>query len=434
MGKQSRTEQKLIELLNAPENSNRCGECGSTYPTWASCNLGIFLCGRCASVHRKLGRDISQVKSLSLDKWGDSDVSKLERMGNRRAKSIWNPKKEPFPFTADDDINSVETFLRLKYIDGKFRYDSIDPDEYFGHNGRNSYDDYDQDEENDRFRRSRPSTVSSSKYSSRSRSRHSRYSRPASSRAIRLTHMPPSVEEKRRFYATSYRISRDMGLDQDLLIEALVLANGDSNLAVEAVLLDTETSKSDEPAPPLPRRRENLLSSDKTGMPSTVSGQDWMSSSPPPQTGFQQTQPTGFQAQQQQPSNLQPFLDQATGMVVYVDSVTGQQYLDTNSMQQAPQQTGVDKSTIMSLYQRPDLFTSPVAVTEEQKQAIQQQLQQQQLQLQLQLQQLQMQQLTQQQLQQLPMAQQQQYLMQQQQMQQQMLQQQMMQQQQGYWR
>lgn len=36
--------------------------------------LGIFLCMRCAGLHRKLGTHISKVKSLSMDKWDNAQV------------------------------------------------------------------------------------------------------------------------------------------------------------------------------------------------------------------------------------------------------------------------------------------------------------------------------------------------------------------------
>ena len=36
--------------------------------------LGIFLCMRCASLHRKLGTHISKVKSLSMDSWSNEQV------------------------------------------------------------------------------------------------------------------------------------------------------------------------------------------------------------------------------------------------------------------------------------------------------------------------------------------------------------------------
>lgn len=45
-----------------------------TGPRWASWNLGIFLCIRCAGIHRNLGVHISRVKSVNLDSWTPEQV------------------------------------------------------------------------------------------------------------------------------------------------------------------------------------------------------------------------------------------------------------------------------------------------------------------------------------------------------------------------
>ena len=45
-----------------------------TYCTDAYDQLGIFLCMRCAALHRKLGTHITKVKSLSMDSWSNEQV------------------------------------------------------------------------------------------------------------------------------------------------------------------------------------------------------------------------------------------------------------------------------------------------------------------------------------------------------------------------
>ena len=146
----------LLGLLNAPGNRNECCECSSSYPTWASCNLGIFLCGRCASAHRALGEDVSLVKSLSLDSWSREELNFMEMMGNERNHRVWNNRRVPFPFNGEDK-DSVISFLRDKYVLGKFRSTPISEEDYHldvlnpedlsrSHRGRRDrFRDYDDD-------------------------------------------------------------------------------------------------------------------------------------------------------------------------------------------------------------------------------------------------------------------------------------------------
>lgn len=41
--------------------TNVCADCGADHPHWASVNRGVLLCDECSSIHRQLGRHISQV-------------------------------------------------------------------------------------------------------------------------------------------------------------------------------------------------------------------------------------------------------------------------------------------------------------------------------------------------------------------------------------
>lgn len=45
-----------------------------TGPRWASWNIGIFICIRCAGIHRNLGVHISRVKSVNLDQWTQEQI------------------------------------------------------------------------------------------------------------------------------------------------------------------------------------------------------------------------------------------------------------------------------------------------------------------------------------------------------------------------
>lgn len=53
---------------------------------WASYNIGIFLCTRCAGVHRSMGAHISKVKHLKMDRWEDSELERMKEVGNYKAR------------------------------------------------------------------------------------------------------------------------------------------------------------------------------------------------------------------------------------------------------------------------------------------------------------------------------------------------------------
>ena len=55
-------------------------------PRWASWNLGVFVCIRCAGIHRNLGVHISRVKSVNLDSWTPEQIEVQPPLGPH----IWN--------------------------------------------------------------------------------------------------------------------------------------------------------------------------------------------------------------------------------------------------------------------------------------------------------------------------------------------------------
>ncbi|KAI1344851.1 ArfGap-domain-containing protein [Xylariaceae sp. FL0016] len=114
---QVRNEKALQDLLQNVPGNNTCADCSARNPSWASWNLGIFLCMRCAAVHRKLGTHISKVKSLSMDSWNTEQVESMKRSGNISSNKIYNPqnKRPPVPIDADEADSAMERFIRAKY-------------------------------------------------------------------------------------------------------------------------------------------------------------------------------------------------------------------------------------------------------------------------------------------------------------------------------
>jgi len=58
-----------IEKLMKISENKLCFDCKGVSPKWASVNNGIFLCLKCAGIHRGFGVNISFVRSLTMDNW-----------------------------------------------------------------------------------------------------------------------------------------------------------------------------------------------------------------------------------------------------------------------------------------------------------------------------------------------------------------------------
>ncbi|XP_076036708.1 ARF GTPase-activating protein GIT1 isoform X5 [Oratosquilla oratoria] len=66
-----------------------CADCGAPEPGWASINRGILMCDECCSVHRSLGRHVSQVKSLKKATWNPTLLTMVHRVNSSGANNIW---------------------------------------------------------------------------------------------------------------------------------------------------------------------------------------------------------------------------------------------------------------------------------------------------------------------------------------------------------
>ena len=104
----------LLGLLKLPEN-RECADCRSKAPSWASINLGVFICMQCSGIHRSLGVHISKVRSTTLDTWLPEQVAFMQAMGNQKAKSYWEADL-PIQFYR----SPIEQFIYAKYVNKRW--------------------------------------------------------------------------------------------------------------------------------------------------------------------------------------------------------------------------------------------------------------------------------------------------------------------------
>ncbi|OQS53765.1 AGD15 [Ecytonucleospora hepatopenaei] len=72
----------FLQFLQNKSCNRKCADCDTLHPSWASVKLGIFLCQKCAGVHRGLGSANSQIKSVLINKWEIEEVRRMYCGGN----------------------------------------------------------------------------------------------------------------------------------------------------------------------------------------------------------------------------------------------------------------------------------------------------------------------------------------------------------------
>ncbi|XP_077193600.1 stromal membrane-associated protein 2 isoform X2 [Paroedura picta] len=117
--------QAVLANLLLEEENKYCVDCQAKGPRWASWNIGVFICIRCAGIHRNLGVHISRVKSVNLDQWTQEQIQCMQEMGNGKANRLYEAYL-PENFRRPQTDQAVEGFIRDKYEKKKYMDRSLD--------------------------------------------------------------------------------------------------------------------------------------------------------------------------------------------------------------------------------------------------------------------------------------------------------------------
>ncbi|NXL20597.1 ARAP1 protein, partial [Setophaga kirtlandii] len=119
------SNSEVAERIWAVESNRFCADCGSPKPDWASINLCVVICKRCAGEHRGLGPGITKVRSLKMDRkvWTEELIELFQRFGNIMANQFWAANVPPSEaISPSSGSQERRRFLIAKYREGKYRH------------------------------------------------------------------------------------------------------------------------------------------------------------------------------------------------------------------------------------------------------------------------------------------------------------------------
>lgn len=77
-----------MDYLLGLSHNKKCADCGNRSPAWCAWTFGLFICYTCSGQHRRLGPQVSKVKSTTMDVWAPDDLRRMYVGGNKLAYKI----------------------------------------------------------------------------------------------------------------------------------------------------------------------------------------------------------------------------------------------------------------------------------------------------------------------------------------------------------
>lgn len=114
------TRERIISKIF---KTNICADCNNNEACWISLNLAVILCLECSGIHRKLGPNISKVRSLKLDNLNDEIIQIFYECGTSTINQIWEANIINFVHLKPNPQSKTaikEKWIKKKYIDKDF--------------------------------------------------------------------------------------------------------------------------------------------------------------------------------------------------------------------------------------------------------------------------------------------------------------------------
>ncbi|XP_019470456.1 arf-GAP with Rho-GAP domain, ANK repeat and PH domain-containing protein 2 isoform X3 [Meleagris gallopavo] len=118
------SDYEVAEKIWFNESNRSCADCKAPNPDWASINLCVVICKKCAGQHRSLGPRDSKVRSLKMDAsiWSNELIELFIIIGNKRANTFWAGNLPPDEeLHMDAPAEKRIAFITQKYKERKFR-------------------------------------------------------------------------------------------------------------------------------------------------------------------------------------------------------------------------------------------------------------------------------------------------------------------------
>ncbi|XP_053780224.1 arf-GAP with Rho-GAP domain, ANK repeat and PH domain-containing protein 1 isoform X4 [Desmodus rotundus] len=115
---------EVAERIWAVAPNRFCADCGAAQPDWASINLCVVICKRCAGEHRGMGAGISKVRSLKMDRkvWTETLIELFLQLGNGAGNRFWAASVPPSEaLQPNSSPGARRRHLEAKYLEGKYR-------------------------------------------------------------------------------------------------------------------------------------------------------------------------------------------------------------------------------------------------------------------------------------------------------------------------